>query len=211
MNMLKAKKYFILPFILLWLLPQLALAQGSIPSPLHLGQNPTNTVLDIAFSIFAWLTTAIALLTFAFMLISGFRMILAHDNQDALARAKNSALWSAGGFVVAMLSYSLVAGTAAFLSSRSGDELTSPDTLVSPTTSTNFDTTITTIINGILGLSMATAVIMMVYGGYQLITAGGNEQTIQRGKTTLKWAIGGIIFIVLAFSIISAINDALGG
>lgn len=44
----------------------------------------------------------------------------------------------------------------------------------------------------------ALAVIYILIGGFWYFTAYGNEEKANKGKTTLMWAIGGIIVILLS-------------
>lgn len=55
------------------------------------------------------------------------------------------------------------------------------------------------------------AVAMIVWGAIILVTAGGNEERTGKGKKTLTYGIGGIIFIVSAYTIITVYIRILGG
>ena len=61
----------------------------------------------------------------------------------------------------------------------------------------------------VLLLSMAgiVAVMFIIVGGYWYITSAGNEEQAEKGKTTLVNAIIGIVVIILAFVIISAVSN----
>jgi hypothetical protein len=41
-----------------------------------------------------------------------------------------------------------------------------------------------------------------LYGGFQILTAGGDEEKVKKGKTTLIQAVIGLIVIFLASNII---------
>ena len=49
--------------------------------------------------------------------------------------------------------------------------------------------------------------IMIIIGGIQLMTAGGNEAQISKGKETIKYAVIGFIVVVSANGIIAIIKD----
>ncbi len=53
------------------------------------------------------------------------------------------------------------------------------------------------------------AVIFILIGAFWYITAFGNEEKAQKGKTTLLWAIIGLVVIILAQVIISEIKNLL--
>ena len=52
--------------------------------------------------------------------------------------------------------------------------------------------------------------VMILYGGFQLITAGENPDKVQGAKNTITYAIYGIILISLAYLIIVIIADFTG-
>lgn len=48
--------------------------------------------------------------------------------------------------------------------------------------------------------------IMLLAGGFQYITAGGNPQGVEAAKKTLTYAIAGIILLALSFLILALIS-----
>jgi ABC-type transport system involved in multi-copper enzyme maturation permease subunit len=59
----------------------------------------------------------------------------------------------------------------------------------------------------LIGLLYFVAVVFALYGGFQILTAGGDEEKVKKGKTTLIQAVIGLIVIFLASNIISWIID----
>ena len=55
----------------------------------------------------------------------------------------------------------------------------------------------------------AVAVIFLIIGAYFYLTAYGNEEKAQKGKTIIIWTIVGIIVILLASVIIELVSSAL--
>lgn len=53
------------------------------------------------------------------------------------------------------------------------------------------------------------AVIMMIIGGYQVMTAAGNESQATNGRKTLTNAIIGLAIVILSYIIIQALNNFL--
>lgn len=51
---------------------------------------------------------------------------------------------------------------------------------------------------GLLGLA---AVIMIIYGGYQWLTAGGNDSQVENAKKTLRAAVIGLAIVMLSYAI----------
>lgn len=57
------------------------------------------------------------------------------------------------------------------------------------------------IVKWILGLLGLIAVIMIIYGGYLWLMAGGNEDQVTNAKKTIRAAVIGIAIVLLAYSI----------
>jgi len=61
------------------------------------------------------------------------------------------------------------------------------------------------VIKWALGLLGLVAVIMIVYGGYTWMTAAGNEEKVTKAKNILKYAVIGLIIILLSWAIVTFI------
>ena len=66
------------------------------------------------------------------------------------------------------------------------------------------------ITNLLLALAAGLAIIMIIYGAYQYLTAYGNEEQAEKGKKTIMWVIIGLVVIIIAKLIINSINQGLG-
>jgi type IV secretory pathway VirB2 component (pilin) len=69
---------------------------------------------------------------------------------------------------------------------------------------------ITTIINFFLGLLGLIAVAFLIYAGVMMVTAGGNEEQINKSKKIIIYAVIGIIIILLSYTIVTFVTSALG-
>jgi|SRR3989344_9253028 len=67
------------------------------------------------------------------------------------------------------------------------------------------------IISLLLLVAGAIAVLFVIVGGYQYITAAGNEENAEKGRKTLVNAIIGVVIIVLAYVIINVIVNTVSG
>lgn len=65
------------------------------------------------------------------------------------------------------------------------------------------------VINILLIFAGLIAVVMIVVGGFQYITAGGNEENSEKGKKVLINAVIGLVVVLLAFTIVRVINATL--
>ena len=68
---------------------------------------------------------------------------------------------------------------------------------------------IATIIQAGLGLLAAIFLVLMIYAGFQWMTAGGNETQIKKALDTIKTAIIGLIIVLAAYAITYFICTAL--
>ena len=64
---------------------------------------------------------------------------------------------------------------------------------------------ITTIINVMLFIAGALAVIMIIYGGIRYITAHGDEKQVKVAKDTIIYSVVGLIIAIIAYALVSFI------
>ncbi|MDP2684124.1 MAG: hypothetical protein Q8P20_03635 [bacterium] len=67
--------------------------------------------------------------------------------------------------------------------------------------------TVVSIIQWALGLLGLIAVVMVLYGGFTWMTAGGNEEKISKAKKIISAAVIGLIIVLLAWAIIIFVVD----
>lgn len=67
------------------------------------------------------------------------------------------------------------------------------------------------IISVVLGLLGILFVVLMIFSGYQWMTAGGNEETVKKAQGRIKNAIIGLIIIVMAYAITAFVFKSLPG
>jgi type IV secretory pathway VirB2 component (pilin) len=67
----------------------------------------------------------------------------------------------------------------------------------------------TTIISILLGLSGIVAVIMIIIGGYQVMTARGNETQQTNGRKTLINALIGLAIVIVSYAVVQAVANYL--
>ena len=59
----------------------------------------------------------------------------------------------------------------------------------------------TKIIDALFVVSIPIVAIMVLVGGFQIVTAGGNEEKYKLGRKTILYAAGGFVVILLADSV----------
>ncbi len=62
---------------------------------------------------------------------------------------------------------------------------------------------IAVIIQALLGLVGAGALLMFVLGGFYMIFSAGNEERVTKGKRILVWAVVGMVVILSSYAILS--------
>ncbi len=66
------------------------------------------------------------------------------------------------------------------------------------------------VVNVVLGLAGIVLFIMLLLGGFSYITSGGDPKKVESARNTLTYAIGGVIFIALAYLILKFIEVFTG-
>jgi len=62
----------------------------------------------------------------------------------------------------------------------------------------------------LLELAIPVATVMILYGAFQILTAGDDSKKYESGKDTIKWTVIGFVIILLASGIPSLISELLG-
>lgn len=83
-------------------------------------------------------------------------------------------------------------------------------TLTNPLGTTDIRVLAGTIIKAVLGLAGVAALLMFVWGGTQWIISGGDPKKVEKGRETLKWAIFGLVFIFVAYTLLYTLLSVLG-
>ncbi len=69
---------------------------------------------------------------------------------------------------------------------------------------------INSMINWLLGISTGLAVLFLVYGGVQYVTAAGDDSQTGDAKKIITYAILGLIVIGMSFVIVKAVSSVIG-
>lgn len=76
---------------------------------------------------------------------------------------------------------------------------------------TDITQVIFTIIDWVLIVTGAFAVLMLIIGGFRYITSAGNESQVEGAKNTMTFAIIGLVIVLLAYVIATTINTIILG
>jgi len=92
-----------------------------------------------------------------------------------------------------------------------GSNIVNPDAgNIGATAKGSLGSNITTIINYFLGLLGLIAVGFLIYAGVLMVTAGGKEEQVTKAKKIIMYAVGGIVIILLSYTIVTFVASALG-
>jgi len=81
--------------------------------------------------------------------------------------------------------------------------------LDNPLGTTDINALIGRVIKGVLGIVGSLALLMIIYGGFTMLTSGGAEQKINKAKGIIVWAIIGLVVIFLSYAILNAVLGVL--
>ena len=68
-----------------------------------------------------------------------------------------------------------------------------------------------TIVNTMLFVVGAVAVIMIVYAGFRYVTSGGNSANVTAAKNTILYAVVGVVVALLAYAILDFVLLSIQG
>lgn len=72
------------------------------------------------------------------------------------------------------------------------------------------ETIVQNFLNIATGLAAIFAVLMIIWGGFKYITSRGDMKATDAARSTITWAIVGLIGIIIAYLIILLVRDLTG-
>ena len=82
--------------------------------------------------------------------------------------------------------------------------------IINPLKADTFPDLIQMVINWLFVIATPIVALMVLYGGFLIMTGGASEDRYDKGVKAVKWAIYGFIVVLLAQSVTSIINSFLG-
>ncbi len=73
-----------------------------------------------------------------------------------------------------------------------------------------FEAIFQNLLTAVLGLAGIVLFIVLIIGGFQFMTAGGNPQEIESAKKTLTYGILGLVAVALSFMVLVFLRSELG-
>jgi hypothetical protein len=90
------------------------------------------------------------------------------------------------------------------------EEETNPASLDNPINAESFQAVIGNVVDQILGIVGALALLMFIFGGLVWMTAAGNEQKITQGKNILMWSAIGLLVIFSSYALVKFVLEVIG-
>ncbi len=59
----------------------------------------------------------------------------------------------------------------------------------------------------LLGIVGSIALLMLIYGGVVYMSSNGDPQKAETGKRIVMWTLGGLMIVLLSYSILSTVED----
>jgi Type IV secretion system pilin len=75
----------------------------------------------------------------------------------------------------------------------------------------NLTCPLTTVTNFLFTIAIPLCGIIILIGGFQMMTAAGNPEKFSKGRKTLLYAVIGFVVVLLAGSVATLIRSTLGG
>ncbi|OGM14712.1 hypothetical protein A3D84_00480 [Candidatus Woesebacteria bacterium RIFCSPHIGHO2_02_FULL_42_20] len=80
-----------------------------------------------------------------------------------------------------------------------------PLNLTNASTLKDLETVFGFLIQSVLALAGVVFFIMLIAGGFKFITSGGDPKKVAEAQGVLTWAVGGLVFIAIAYLILRLI------
>jgi hypothetical protein len=104
-----------------------------------------------------------------------------------------------------------IQSTAAIAVGGVAPQLVHAASLTNPLGTTDPDLIIANVIRVVLGVVGAISLVIIIYGGFMMMTSAGNQEKVDKGRKALMWAVIGLIVIFGSYGISTAIFSALSG
>ncbi len=67
------------------------------------------------------------------------------------------------------------------------------------------------ITNWILGITAGITILFLIIGGIYYITAAGDDKQMEEGRKIINYAVIGLIFILIAYSLVKTLSEIIFG
>lgn len=142
----------------------------------------TTATLNSILGILYVLAGALAVV---FIIVGGIRYTLSGGESAKITQAKNTILYAIVGLVIVLLAFTITNFVLGSVDLSSWPNLRDK------------------VINTLIYVAGALAVIMLIFGGFRYASSGGNSSSVTQGKNTILYAVVGLVIAVLAYAIVN--------
>lgn len=81
----------------------------------------------------------------------------------------------------------------------------------SPSGVNNTTVLVSDVINWLLGIASAVAILFLVIGGIIYVTSTGDDQRVEQAKKVINYAIIGLIVVIISYALVFTLNNIIFG
>lgn len=169
---------------------------GTLTSPFTVcATSGTTDPACVANKIIDFLISLAVPLAAIMVLYGGLQLMTAGDSPEKIKGGRETILYAAAGFVLVLAAK----GATALVQSVFGTSSCSGLVCMA-----------NKIIDFLTVVAVPIMAIMVLYGGFQLVTAGGNPEKFKSGRTTVLYAAVGFVVILAAKGVVAVIQGLFG-
>lgn len=154
----------------------------------------------------------VGLLAVIYVIIAGIKYTMSRGTPDEVAKSQGSIINALVGLAISLVAVKFVDFLGNQFSSAAGgaSQTTGLDLSAIPNPAGIANGSIVpTILNIIFGLAGAVSFLFLILGGYGYIASRGDPQNVSKAKSTVTYALVGLIVTILAETIVSFIVSKL--
>ena len=162
----------------------------------------STTIEGVLSSVMSYLKGIAGTIAVIFIIIGGVMYMLSAGDKDMAERAKKTLVYAMAGLAIVVAAptfYSEIVSVLGGSSSLSGTSGTSLKTIAS------------NVLTLLLSIAGFLAIIMMIIGAVQMLSAMGEEERYEQGKKTVIYSIVGIAIVAASLVIATQIKSLIGG
>lgn len=226
--------FLVLLMVLLAVVAPVALAQNPLQNGLGTARNTANSgglstredIVPVITNVILWLLRISALLAIGALVWGGIMYIMSLGNESRAEKAKEVIKYALIGVIVILLSYAIIAFVQSTLKGAAFPGVTAAyaadgfigalEEFKPKATGAGLRTKdedifglVTYIIQWLLALSAVLAMGAFVWGGIMYITSLGDEGKAEKAKNVVKFAVIGIIVILVSYVIVVFLQTQL--
>ena len=149
----------------------------------------------VILSMFQWFIGIAGIVSAVFVVLGAFGYITSSGDAGKLQKAKNTIVYALIGLVAVALSFAISNFFVNVVNEASSEN--------------DISDAIGNIIKSFIAIGGVVALGFIVFGGFQYMTSNGDAGKVQKAKTTILYAVIGLVVAALAFTIVNFTIDII--